>query len=386
MIPRSVSFHVKPDMFPLTVLKIAEYTEANGLNPYSSLSWAMVGLLFVAALDDLETAKLCGEASLTILRRCPLPTIQARLIMIAYVYVLHWTMPMKSCLKPLLAGYEVGMRNGNIDGAFWDIYFFLEFSIWSGGSLAPIYADFLTYIRQAADYDAQKSITAMKITAHMIARLRGIADESDEAALEELCNVKGGETLQCVLSRTKMYVACVLGEHQKAADLSLEWHAKVMKLLPAQANTLEVTFISSLSCFAMARQTKDKKYAKHAKACMQKIKGWVSKGCPNCVAHEALLEAEYYAWKKDRGTALRRYEAAALLAGRRGLRHIQAMANERFALYVHEIGDNEHQDSEYRWKQALTLYNEWGATHKVDMLRSQLFSADDRFVERPFLD
>ena len=176
--------------------------------------------------------------------------------------------------------------------------------------------------------------------------------------------------MQCVLTRTKMYVACVLGEHRKAADMSLEWHAKILKLLPAQANTLEVTFVSALSSFAVARETRNKKYAKHARACMQKIKGWVSKGCPNCVAHEALLEAEYYAWKKNRGLALRRYEAAALLAGRRGLRHIQAMANERHALYVNEIG-SDMQESEYRWKQAVSLFHEWGASHKVDLLRSQ---------------
>ena len=354
-------------MLPLVVLKVAEYTEKNGLNLYSPLAFAMVGFLFVAALDDLESAKVCGEASLAILPRCHYPAIYSRLIEIAYVYALHWTMPIQSTLKPLLKGYKVGMRNGSVEGAFWCIYFFLEHSFWSGGTLAPIYADFQTYIRQANEYDAQKTVAAMKIAAHMIARLCGLADELDEANLEELCNVKGGLTLQSHLSRTRMYVACVLGEYQKAADMSLEWHAKAMKLMPAQANTLEVSFVSALSSFATARATKDKKYAKHARVCMQKLKSWVSKGCPNCVAHEALVEAEYYAWKKNRSTALRRYEAAARLAGRRGLRHIQALANERHAMYIREIGDD-LQDADYRLKQALSLYKEWGASHKVELI------------------
>lgn len=280
-----------------------------------------------------------------------------------------------------LEGYAIGMQMGTLDSAFWNIYFFLEFSIWSGATLAPIYSDFMTYMLQAEDYDAQKSLAAMKITSHMVARLRGLADESDEVHLEELCSFKGGETLECVLRRTQMYVACILGEHQKAADMSLEWHAKIMKLLPGQANTMETTFISALSCFAVSRRSNDKKYLKHARACMQKIKGWVAKGCPNCVAHEALLDAENYAVKKKRWTALGRYEVAALLAGRRGLLHIQALVNERFAIYLDEIG-NRH-DAEYRWKEAMTLYSEWNATFKVELLKSQLLTADGTFRERP---
>ncbi|KAL3916102.1 MAG: hypothetical protein SGILL_005333 [Bacillariaceae sp.] len=336
--PQAVqSMPIKTDRESLAIMRTLDKLARHA----SAGSW-----LFVAALDDLETAKLCGEAGLAILYRCNYPALYAR------------------TLKPLLKGYRVGMRNGSVEGAFWCIYFFLEHSFWSGGLLAPIYTDFQTYIRQGNEYDAQKHVAAMKIAAYMIGRLCGHADELDEAALEELCNVKGGLTLQCHLNRAKMYVACVLGEHKKAADLSLEWHAKCMKLMPGQVNSLEVTFVSAFSSFVMARASKDTKYAKHARACMQKIRSWVSKGCPNCVAHEALLEAEYYSWKKNRGAAIQRYEVAAVLAGRRGLRHIQAMANERHALYISEIGDDP-QDANYRLKQAIALYKEWGATHKV---------------------
>ena len=74
--------------------------------------------------------------------------------------------------------------------------------------------------------------------------------------------------------------------------------------------------------------------------------------------------------KKNKGLALRSYESAALLAGRRGLIHVQALANERFAIYLEEIGDT--QEAEYRFKEAITLYQEWGATLKVQQLKNKL--------------
>ena len=85
---------------------------------------------------------------------------------------------------------------------------------------------------------------------------------------------------------------------------------------------------------------------------------------------EALLEAESLALKNNRGMAFRSFESAALLAGRRGLTQIQALANERFAVYLEEIGNE--QDAEYRLKAATTLYREWGATAKVEQLRMKL--------------
>ena len=86
---------------------------------------------------------------------------------------------------------------------------------------------------------------------------------------------------------------------------------------------------------------------------------------------ETLLEAEWSALKnKKKGLALRSFESAALLAGRRGLIHLQALANERFAIYLQDIGQT--QDSLYRFQEAVALYEEWGATCKVEELQSRI--------------
>ena len=80
------------------------------------------------------------------------------------------------------------------------------------------------------------------------------------------------------------------------------------------------------------------------------------------------MEAEIRALKKEKALAVRSYEVAVLLAGRRGLVHLQGLANERFANYLQEVGDSE--EARYRYAQAQSLYSDWGATTKVDQMRA----------------
>ena len=87
---------------------------------------------------------------------------------------------------------------------------------------------------------------------------------------------------------------------------------------------------------------------------------------------DALLEAEELAIENSRALALRNFEVAVLLAGRRGLTHLQALANERSAVYLEEWGDID--EAKYRFQQAQNLYADWGATVKVE----QVISAMDR--------
>ena len=293
----------------------------------------------------------------------------------AYVYALHWTMPVKDCIEPLLEGYQIGIKTGSIGSAFWCICFYLEYSLYTGAPLASLQEDLRTFIRHMGDYNAAKPLLLLRFTECAITKL---IDPNHEGANEEylagVCKKEGEDALVVCFPLRQMYACSILGEHQKVADLSFVWYAKIMKILPSQVNLIEINFVSALSCMALARQdikqSTKKKYMKLAKQCHAKIKSWTRKGCPNCVVHGALLDAESMAIKKEPALALRNYETAALLAGRRGLTHLQALSNERFALYLEEIGDK--QEAEYRFNEALKLYRAWGAKTKVQQLECKV--------------
>lgn len=66
------------------------------------------------------------------------------------------------------------MKIGKLDGAFWCITLFSEFSYWVGDNLSVLEADFTTYIRQMKEFDAMKAFYFLKFTRYII------ADESEE--------------------------------------------------------------------------------------------------------------------------------------------------------------------------------------------------------------
>lgn len=83
----------------------------------------------------------------------------------------------------------------------------------------------------------------------------------------------------------------------------------------------------------------------------------------------ALLKAELAATKKQSKAAVESFEQAILMAGRQGISHDQALANERLGDYYGSL--NRMSDAEYHLQEAVKLYSEWGAVAKCEILRAK---------------
>jgi hypothetical protein len=93
-----------------------------------------------------------------------------------------------------------------------------------------------------------------------------------------------------------------------------------------------------------------------------------------------LLDAEWSVLKKQKGDSRVKFEQAIVMAGRRGLTHLQALANERLAIYMEEIGDDT--ESFYRYEQAVQLYAEWGAKSKTEQLQPKIDAMKKKGISR----
>jgi hypothetical protein len=89
-----------------------------------------------------------------------------------------------------------------------------------------------------------------------------------------------------------------------------------------------------------------------------------------------LLDAEAESLRGEHYSACRHYEAAVLYAGRHGWRQDQALAHERYGMYLSRLdgGDERrhqhHHDALFHLREAVKLYDEWGAHAKVDLMRT----------------
>ena len=95
-----------------------------------------------------------------------------------------------------------------------------------------------------------------------------------------------------------------------------------------------------------------------------------------------LLSAELDAINGKSRSAYKKYESAVLLAGRRGIVHDQALANERFATYCFEQGDKVEYN--FRMTTAVQLYQEWGSFPKVTKLE-QSWTASNESTDKQIL-
>ena len=87
---------------------------------------------------------------------------------------------------------------------------------------------------------------------------------------------------------------------------------------------------------------------------------------------DSLLDAEAESLRGEHYNACRHYEAAVLYAGRRGWRQDQALAHERYGMHLSrlEVDDERHRhDAHFHLREAVKLYDEWGAHSKVDQMR-----------------
>ena len=312
---------------------------------------------------------------------------------------------MQTCLKPLLKGYKIGLSTGDIQSAMYFILSYCECAFYTGmilplvdcilsycecafynGMVHPLVDENMTmYSEQMDNFGQWHTLQGLKMIHQVVRILLGNAGENDgtglmltgdimdhESTSKKLSDA-GDDYMISFLHRYRFILAAYLGDYQTGADLAIVWTDRCSKLSPGQPITVPLRFCSALCCYATARTTKKRKYLKEGKRHHKYLRQWGERSKahnPNCVHLEMLLSAELDAVTGKARSAYKKFESAVLMAGRRGIVHDQALANERFAVYCQEQGDEE--EFHFRMTSALKLYQEWGANAKVAKLNEVL--------------
>ena len=85
--------------------------------------------------------------------------------------------------------------------------------------------------------------------------------------------------------------------------------------------------------------------------------------------YDSLLDGELGSLRGDTYAASKFFEAAVVYAGRRGLVQDQALAHERYAEHLWRLKGGHGSDANFHRREAIKLFEEWGAHAKVERLR-----------------
>lgn len=282
-------------------------------------------------------------------------------------------------MKPLLRAYDGGLAVGDVESAIWSITFYLEFALNSGRVLGALEQDYQIYTRQMSEFKQQNALGSAKCMWQAVLNLMGrsehtykmkgeVADEDE--LLEKFRregNINEGTVRQIQLMLRAFFIA-----DESGGDLVVDMAETPPKISQGTHGYCFFRMNCALVCYGAARKTKKKanKYLKLAKQNHAVVKGWVKAGNPNFIFANYLLDAEAAIHGGKKASAIKNYESAAASAARSGFRSYHALIQERTGDIFEEMGD--HGEAVYRWKNALPIYEEWGADAKVVQLQEKL--------------
>lgn len=278
------------------------------------------------------------------------------------------------CLKPYLHGYATGLVSGDVESAAWSLYQFLEYSFYSGKALGDMDHDFDVYGKQLKSINQLRQYNFTLYERQVVQNLLGHTDNPFilKGEIFDIDKLEADRNLVSIVRFRELDLALLMNDDENGAKIAcrLKKEYKPEELSPGccGADFLEVNI--GILCYGAARKKKKKLYLSTGKASHKYIKEVAKKGNPNMLNFEALLDAESYALQGKTELAKKLYEKSILLAARRGSVNYQAVANERYADYMTEIGADE--EAVYRWNLAKGLYSEWGAVAKVAQIDEKL--------------
>ncbi|KAL3912171.1 MAG: hypothetical protein SGARI_001293, partial [Bacillariaceae sp.] len=372
-------------LLPLVFMKGLRWTIKYGTTDMTSAILGTVGLLFGASLGDFAAGRKYCELAKKYMNR----KTESRTLFLSYAFVMHLQIPFEQCKRPLLDAYEAGLRSGDLESAFWASMNFLELQMHTGVALEKVIMDLELYTAQFESHKHEKQLAMSRMTQQFATNMSEPVVNADShkvkgAIFDEDTYIPeiAGQMQYFLewqhLMRVKTFSAFWFNEHELVVKIMEEndYHNFIPeKFGPGVTGNGPVYFNSALSCVSVARSTQDKAKKKKYKAIAKKFlekkfKVWSNKGNPNVLAYEDLLAAELASLEGKDSIAKKHYETAILLAGKWTLTNYRALSHERAGDHALRLGDDE--ECHYHYKNAIQLFDEWGAKWRAHDLREKI--------------
>jgi predicted ATPase len=136
-------------LFPMVVCRSLNLTLRHGLCESSPAAFALVGVLLVAAFADFQGGSVYASQAMGLMKKLPNgEAVESRVTFLSHFFVLPWTRPTTSMVKPMFRAYEIGLRTGDTDSAVYAIGTYVVLAIISGRPLQGLADDCRVYFGQ----------------------------------------------------------------------------------------------------------------------------------------------------------------------------------------------------------------------------------------------
>ncbi|MCP4167279.1 MAG: PAS domain-containing protein [Chloroflexi bacterium] len=297
---------------------------------------------------------------------------------IHYAFIRHWESPVHDLIEPLKKYYYIGMQEGNFE---WGLWCLLNHTllIWGTGKPLDFY---LAEIEWAVEVSRSKRQVANLLmfllfaqSAHNLAERSGQTTRLEGSWFSKETmwpEVESNTMLLALYGLQKMTLCYLFGDHQEAYRCINDVLKYRGSLNPHYLYT-KISFYGGLACIAGLADVKNdadqQERLERLATFENELELWADVAPMNYQHQYDLVIAEKCRTSDKQWEAVQLYEQAIRGAQENQFVHDQALANELFAQFWLEQGNDKI--AEMYMRKACSLYRQWGAGAKVDDLEKR---------------
>ena len=409
-------YQAQPTMLPLLVFQMVRATIKHGISISSFDAFVSYGILLCGAFHEPQRGRELAKAGELIAKeygfkksraalgadgliyywtaplldsllqeghRLSVEYVECRFIHAVEGLINHWWKPLRDSLEPLREGNRLAMECGDIESAGFNLDFYLARTYYSGCELGgKAVTEFIDRHIEHQNVDGSVSqevyiSSELHIENYFLAlkKLRGVEIQEDERDFDGILAVAketGNQTLHSNIYLIRLDLKVFFGEWEEAAEM-LTSAGNVQDTILALFAGVRWTILEALISMKATRFTNNTLrsliWRRRAYKAVKRVRVWAKKKNPNIEHSLHLLEAEMASLKGNKEKAISQYRLAIDTAEKNCFLQDQALSNEMAGLYFASIGDTTRQS--IHTENAIRCYSEWGATAKVEQLRSR---------------
>jgi hypothetical protein len=105
-------YRTKDYRMPLATFKCLRWAMKHGYCEYTSVAFGGGAIILTGILNDIQGGSKYAEQALIILDGSKSQIAAAQTIFVVYGAIFAFTKPLRSLLKPVLQGYDIGLQTG----------------------------------------------------------------------------------------------------------------------------------------------------------------------------------------------------------------------------------------------------------------------------------
>jgi predicted ATPase len=195
----------------------------------------LTGVLF-----DLQGGSTYGEHALLLMEKLGCKATESRTLFVVHYFVLPWTRPAQSMLRPLLRSYESGLQTGDTQSAMMGILGYIYISFLTGRSLIALEADCRAYVKQMEDFNRYMAGSLCRIVWQVILNLIGCSENTtvltgeamDQEECLEAATRSENHSWLAIFQATQNLLYARFGEHELGTALAISKGGDLAKRMP----------------------------------------------------------------------------------------------------------------------------------------------------------